>query len=91
MPNKTYDFRNIIFRSVSKYLYKFEKYLRDIIEKYFLTYFRLTVLVLVVESHWTDATGSRRKKSFPEIENNSTCWKRESYVVIQDCHPCTGV
>lgn len=49
----------------------------------------LTVLVLIVESHWTDGTGTRRKKIFPAIENNSTCWKRETYTVIQDCHPCT--
>ncbi|XP_026466319.1 protein JTB-like [Ctenocephalides felis] len=44
----------------------------------------LTIVVLIVESRWTPP----RTKQFP-IENNSTCWLKEDYEVIQDCHPCT--
>lgn len=46
----------------------------------------LTVLVLVIESNWT---GTHRQKQFI-IEDNSTCWRREDYTIIQDCHPCTA-
>ncbi|XP_044734882.1 protein JTB [Chrysoperla carnea] len=48
----------------------------------------LTILVLVVESNWTD-TGPRHYKNFPAVENNSTCWLTQKYEVINDCHPCT--
>lgn len=41
---------------------------------------------MIIESHWA---GAPKHKQFP-IENNSTCWKREQYSVIQDCHPCTA-
>ncbi|KAJ6642356.1 Protein JTB [Pseudolycoriella hygida] len=46
----------------------------------------LTILVLVIESNWTE---SPRQKQFI-IEDNSTCWRREDYTIIQDCHPCTA-
>lgn len=46
---------------------------------------RLTFFVLIIESRWT---GAPKQKQFI-IENNSTCWKKEEYEVIQDCHPCT--
>lgn len=45
-------------------------------------------MVLIVESHWTDAKEISRKRSFI-IEQNSTCWQHESYEVIKDCEPCT--
>lgn len=50
--------------------------------------FSVTILVLIVESHWAEYPRQQRK---PEIiENNSTCWQREKYIIIKDCHPCTG-
>ncbi|KAL9705508.1 hypothetical protein quinque_009026 [Culex quinquefasciatus] len=48
----------------------------------------LTIVVLIIESKWMKA-GTRRQQEFV-IENNSTCWVRESYEVIKDCHPCTA-
>uniref|UniRef100_A0A6B2EE48 Protein JTB n=1 Tax=Phlebotomus kandelakii TaxID=1109342 RepID=A0A6B2EE48_9DIPT len=46
----------------------------------------LTTLVLIIESRWT---GSPKPKQFV-IENNSTCWMKEEYEIIQDCHPCSA-
>lgn len=43
-----------------------------------------TIIVLIVESRWTE---SPRRKFI--IENNSTCYLREEYEIISDCHPCT--
>lgn len=48
---------------------------------------RATVLVLIIESRWTEFP---KQKQFI-IEKNSTCYLREDYEVIQDCHPCTGI
>lgn len=47
----------------------------------------LTVLVLIVESHWTEKSNSR-KRIFP-VEQNSTCWERETFEVVRECQPCT--
>ncbi|XP_055303295.1 protein JTB [Sitodiplosis mosellana] len=44
-----------------------------------------TIIVLIVESHWTES--SPRRKFV--IENNSTCYLREEFEIIRDCHPCT--
>jgi hypothetical protein len=44
----------------------------------------LTVIVLIIESKWTEPG----KKKFL-IENNSTCWLRESFEIIKECHPCS--
>ncbi|XP_048515189.1 protein JTB isoform X2 [Athalia rosae] len=49
---------------------------------------RLTILVLIIESHWTE--GSDTKLFIETVENNSTCWQREQYEVISACHPCTA-
>ncbi|KAJ3649722.1 hypothetical protein Zmor_021447 [Zophobas morio] len=49
----------------------------------------LTVLVLFVESHWTESSSPSRKRTFP-IEQNSTCWEKEKYEVIKDCEPCSA-
>lgn len=49
---------------------------------------RLTILVLIVESHWTE-TNNPRKRVFP-VEQNSTCWEREKYEVVNECQACTG-
>ncbi|XP_044263726.1 protein JTB [Tribolium madens] len=48
----------------------------------------LTVLVLIIESHWTDSRGPSRKRTFP-VEQNSTCWEKEKYEIIKDCEPCS--
>lgn len=55
----------------------------------FYCFFSVTIFVLIVESHWTNTNNSSSQKKFI-IENNSTCWQREEYTVIRDCHPCTG-
>ncbi|XP_019865950.1 protein JTB [Aethina tumida] len=49
----------------------------------------LTVVVLIWESHWTDTTTHIRRKSFI-VEQNSTCFEKESYEVIKDCEPCSA-
>lgn len=49
-------------------------------------HFSVTILVLIIESRWTE---SPKQRQFI-IENNSTCWQREEYEIIRDCHPCTG-
>lgn len=52
--------------------------------------FRLTIFILIIESHWTDRTNNpSRKRTFP-VEQNSTCWKTEKYDIVKDCQPCTG-
>ncbi|XP_073845620.1 jumping translocation breakpoint protein JTBR [Musca autumnalis] len=47
----------------------------------------LTICVLIIESR-LDISGPARKPQFV-IENNSTCWLREKYTVIQECHKCS--
>lgn len=54
-----------------------------------LIYFSLTILVLIIESHWTEDRDISRKRTF-DIEQNSTCKPNESYEVVKDCEPCTG-
>ncbi|XP_044745586.1 protein JTB-like isoform X2 [Coccinella septempunctata] len=48
----------------------------------------LTILVLIIESQWTEARDISRKRTFV-IEQNSTCWQHETYEIIKDCEPCT--
>lgn len=50
----------------------------------------VTILVLIIESRYA-AEGSlaRRRGQQFIIENNSTCWKHETYTVLEECHPCT--
>ncbi|KAF5280295.1 hypothetical protein FQR65_LT03104 [Abscondita terminalis] len=47
----------------------------------------LTICVLFVESHWTQQTNTR-KRLF-RVEQNSTCFEREKYEIVQECQPCT--
>lgn len=47
--------------------------------------FRATILVLILESRWTEYP----RRNFI-IENNSTCYLKQEYEIIRDCHPCTG-
>ncbi|KAJ8982912.1 hypothetical protein NQ317_004566 [Molorchus minor] len=49
----------------------------------------LTVLVLIVESHWTESNKHLKKQNFV-VEQNSTCWEKEKYEVIKDCEPCSA-
>lgn len=50
----------------------------------------LTLLVLIVESHWT--AGNTRALQHT-VENNGSsvelCWLNEEYEVVEQCHPCT--
>ncbi|KAI8426045.1 hypothetical protein MSG28_005012 [Choristoneura fumiferana] len=54
---------------------------------------RLTIVVLILESHLADSlSGHKMKnKTFPATENNSTCWMHQKYSIISECHPCSGV
>nr|CAD7442174.1 unnamed protein product [Timema bartmani] len=52
--------------------------------------FTLTLLVLILESHWT-SVGAR---SYPTVsgKNNSSdhgCWLHEEYQIVEPCHLCT--
>ncbi|XP_015511244.1 protein JTB [Neodiprion pinetum] len=48
----------------------------------------LTILVLIIESNWTDTDSS---KAFVEsVEKNSSCYLNEEFDVILECHPCTA-
>ncbi|XP_065168582.1 protein JTB [Atheta coriaria] len=48
----------------------------------------LTVLVLIVESHWTDRTNPSRKRIFI-VEQNSSCFEKEHFEIVNECEPCT--
>ncbi|XP_056633221.1 protein JTB [Diorhabda sublineata] len=48
----------------------------------------LTILVLLIESHWTEST-KRPKKSNFVVEQNSTCWEAGHYENVKECEPCT--
>ncbi|KAJ8912553.1 hypothetical protein NQ315_006625 [Exocentrus adspersus] len=48
----------------------------------------LTVLVLIIESHWTENNKHIRKQNFV-IEQNSSCWEKDKYEVVRDCEPCS--
>lgn len=50
--------------------------------------FRLTFLILVIESH---LTGNNRTTE-PEQLNltSSNCWLQENFEIIEQCQPCSG-
>lgn len=51
----------------------------------------LTLLVLIVESHWT--SGNTRAVQHPLVNNGSgveLCWLNEDYEVVEECYPCTA-
>ncbi|XP_014221015.1 protein JTB [Trichogramma pretiosum] len=48
----------------------------------------LTVLVLIVESHWTESPGG--KIYVDNIEDNTTCQAGEEFKIISECHPCSA-
>ncbi|XP_033323663.1 jumping translocation breakpoint protein JTBR isoform X1 [Megalopta genalis] len=47
----------------------------------------LTVLVLIVESHWTD---NSNKLYIENFENNTACLSGDEYEIISECHPCSA-
>lgn len=49
--------------------------------------YRLTILVLIVESHWTDTPN---KLYLDNFENNTTCDSGEEYEITSECHPCSA-
>ncbi|XP_050305503.1 protein JTB [Anthonomus grandis grandis] len=50
----------------------------------------LTLVVLVVESHWTDSSQRASRKNNFIVEQNSTCFEKEPFEVIKDCEPCSA-
>ncbi|CAG9862519.1 unnamed protein product [Phyllotreta striolata] len=48
----------------------------------------LTLLVLFIESHWTEPNKLSRKSNFI-VEQNSTCWELGNYEVLKECEPCS--
>lgn len=50
-------------------------------------FYRLTVLALIIESHWTS---SSNKLYIDNFENNSSCISNDEYEIISECHPCTA-
>jgi hypothetical protein len=59
------------------------------IEK-FLCY-RLTLLVLVVESHWTSGNGRNHAAVLDKNSSNeNNCWLHEEFEIIEACHLCSG-
>ncbi|XP_030764116.1 protein JTB [Sitophilus oryzae] len=49
----------------------------------------LTIVVLIVESHWTDNNRATSRRNNFIVEQNSTCFEKEPFEVIKDCEPCT--
>ncbi|XP_076237483.1 jumping translocation breakpoint protein JTBR isoform X2 [Calliopsis andreniformis] len=47
----------------------------------------LTILVLIVESHWTDSSS---KLYLDNFENNTACISGDEYEITSECHPCTA-
>lgn len=48
----------------------------------------ITIIVLIFESRVTDQSRQNRTTPRFEIESNSTCWKKERFTILHDCHPC---
>lgn len=49
----------------------------------------LTVLVLIIESHWTERTTHPLKRQQFPVEQNSTCFLKEKFEVVKECEPCS--
>ncbi|XP_021919690.1 protein JTB [Zootermopsis nevadensis] len=50
----------------------------------------LTLLVLIVESHWTAGNGKNHVGAVGKnSSNDNNCWLREDIETVQPCHPCT--
>lgn len=56
-----------------------------------LVNFRLTLLVLIFESHWTNESGHHYSRhSHKNTTQGSGCWLTEEFEIVKDCAPCTG-
>jgi hypothetical protein len=53
--------------------------------------YRLTLLVLIVESHWTSGNGRNHVAVVDKNSSNeNNCWLHEEFEIIELCHPCSG-
>jgi len=53
--------------------------------------YRLTLLVLIVESNWTSGNGRNHAGVVEKNSSNeNNCWLHEEFQIIEACHPCTG-
>ncbi|ERL89795.1 hypothetical protein D910_07156 [Dendroctonus ponderosae] len=50
----------------------------------------LTLLVLVLESYWTENNRTAARKNRFIVEQNSSCFEKEPYVVLKECEPCSA-
>lgn len=48
-----------------------------------------TIIIIIIESSNINNVDQHTTQPQVVIENNSTCWLREEYHVIEKCHPCT--
>jgi hypothetical protein len=56
-----------------------------------ILYYRLTLLVLIVESHWTSGNGRNHVAVVDKNSSNeNNCWLHEEFEIVESCHPCTG-
>jgi hypothetical protein len=54
-------------------------------------YYRLTLLVLIVESNWTSSNGRNYVAAVDKNSSNeNNCWLHEEFEIVETCHPCTG-
>lgn len=61
---------------------------------------RVTLLVLILEGRWTWSASPTRTTVAPSplapvsssslLLSNGSCWLQEEYVILEECHPCTG-
>lgn len=49
----------------------------------------VTLIVLIFESRVTNESRQNRTTTPKfEVESNSTCWKKDRFSILHDCHPC---
>lgn len=51
--------------------------------------FRLTLIVLIVESHWTEEKNHNLKNVDNSSKAEQHCWHTETFDIIEPCHPCS--
>ncbi|XP_026272900.1 protein JTB [Frankliniella occidentalis] len=54
----------------------------------------VTLLVLILEGRWTWSANAARvtvaPSTLPITATNTSCWLREEFVVLEECHPCSA-
>lgn len=50
---------------------------------------RLTLVVLIVESHWTDQNNEQLKNVDNSSKAEQHCWQTETFEVVEPCHLCS--